>query len=294
MKSLFTFLLIITVFGVSAQEGVIVKYFDSLWHPSTKENGYFYTEFKKEDTLYRCTSRYLSSNKLFCVSTFADTNFKRGYGTIVRRFENGQAIDSGFKDNKGRTLFNYHYNDNGNLMTYYSYDTSGKALLILNFYKGGRLQDSITLENDSNYIAYSFYENKKLRARTKWDKDLMGYIGDGFDEFGKLIPNYIFTKSATFEGGPAKWKKFLERNLKSNLPSKNGAPQGKYTVYTYFSVNEKGELSNIVATNNPGYGTKEEAIRVLYKSPNWSPAIKYNIPTVYRAGQAITFVVTDK
>ena len=77
------------------------------------------------------------------------------------------------------------------------------------------------------------------------------------------------------------------------MPSRNGAPKGLYTVNTFFTVDENGILSNIAASNDPGYGTKQEAIRVLKKSPMWSPAIKYNVPTTYRAFQAITFQVSD-
>lgn len=78
MKALFTFFLIITVFSVSAQDGVIVKYFDSSWKPTTKENASFYTHFVKEDTLYKCTSYYAQSNTLYGKSIYADTLLLRG------------------------------------------------------------------------------------------------------------------------------------------------------------------------------------------------------------------------
>ncbi len=294
MKSLFTFFMIVTVLSVSAQEGVIVKYYDTLWHPTIKQFARFYTEFKKVDTLYLCTSRYLPSNKLFCVSTFSDTNFTRGYGLFVRRFENGLKLDSSYIDSKGITLFDYDYDSLGNILKHNYFDTLAKSNTTLYYYKTGQVKDSISIRNDTNNVAYSFYENKKLKARTKWDSNLLAYVGDGFDESGKLIPNYTFIKSAAFKGGHKGWKTYLETHLKGDLPGKKGAPVGRYTVYVYFTVNEKGELSNFYTSNDPGYGTKEEAIRVLKKSPNWSPAIKYNVPNTERECQQVTFVVSEK
>jgi antitoxin component YwqK of YwqJK toxin-antitoxin module len=294
MKSFFTFILVLIALSVSAQEGVIVKYFDSLWHPTIKKYASFYTEFKKKDTVYMCTSRYLSSNKLYCVSTYSDTNFTRGYGTIVTRFENGLAKDSTFITNNGIILFDYYYYNSGSLLKHSYPDTLNKSFTSLYYYKSGKVEDSINIKNDSNNVAYSFYENGLLKARTQWDKDLNEYIGDGFDESGKLIPNYIFIKSASFKGGINEWKKYLGKHIKSSVPAKKGAPVGRYSVYVYFTVNEKGEITNIDASNDPGYGTKEEAIRVIKNSPNWLPSIKYNIPDSEREFQTITFQVANE
>ncbi len=92
----------------------------------------------------------------------------------------------------------------------------------------------------------------------------------------------------------AAWQKYLERNLNSSVPVDNGAPPGKYTVVVSFIVDKTGALSDIKAENDPGYGTKEEAIRVLKKSPNWKPAVQNGRNVIYRQRQSITFVVADE
>ena len=69
---------------------------------------------------------------------------------------------------------------------------------------------------------------------------------------------------------------------------------GLYRVIINFIVDKEGNLSNISAENDPGYGTKEEALRVFDKSPNWEPAIQFNKPVSYRAKQQITFRVTKE
>ncbi len=99
---------------------------------------------------------------------------------------------------------------------------------------------------------------------------------------------------ADFVGGQEAWKKFLERNLNSDVPNENGAPPASYTVVVSFVVDRTGSLSDIKAENDPGYGTKAEAIRVLQKSPRWKPAIQNGREVIYRHRQSITFRVSEQ
>ncbi len=98
---------------------------------------------------------------------------------------------------------------------------------------------------------------------------------------------------AKFPGGRSAWTKFLERNLNSNLPVENGAPPAKYTVVVSFLVDKDGNISEIKAVNDPGFGTAEEAVRVLRKSPKWQPAVQNGRNVIYRQKQSITFIVTE-
>lgn len=98
---------------------------------------------------------------------------------------------------------------------------------------------------------------------------------------------------AKYPGGLSAWTKFLERNLNSSVPVDNGAPPAKYTVVVSFLVDKNGNISEIQALNDPGYGTAQEAVRVLKKSPQWTPAVQNGRNVIYRQKQPITFVVTD-
>jgi protein TonB len=97
---------------------------------------------------------------------------------------------------------------------------------------------------------------------------------------------------AQFPGGLEGWKRYLERNLNKDLPSENGAPPADYTVIVSFIVDRSGNISDVKAENDPGYGTKQEAIKVILKSPKWTPAIQNGREVVYRQKQNITFRVT--
>jgi len=96
---------------------------------------------------------------------------------------------------------------------------------------------------------------------------------------------------AEFPGGAMGWRKFLERNLNSNIPYYRGAPQGKYSVLVNFLVDKEGNVSDVQADPSP-YGTMEEAIRVIKKCPQWKPAVQNGKNVAYRVRQAITFVVS--
>jgi protein TonB len=105
---------------------------------------------------------------------------------------------------------------------------------------------------------------------------------------------YVVQIPAEFPGGVLGWRKYLERNLKSDLPIENGAPTGRYTVVVSFLVDKSGVISDVVAENDPGYGTKAEAIRVIAKGPNWKPAVQNGNKVVYRHKQSITFLVSEE
>lgn len=98
---------------------------------------------------------------------------------------------------------------------------------------------------------------------------------------------------AEFPGGLAGWTKYLERTLNRDLPVENGAPPGKYTVIVSFIVSKTGSISDVTAENDPGYGTKAEAIRVITKGPAWKPAVQNGRNVIYRHKQSITFVVSE-
>jgi protein TonB len=109
--------------------------------------------------------------------------------------------------------------------------------------------------------------------------------------------NKVFTVvqiPAEYPGGIAAWNKYLERNLNSNAPIDNGAPAGRYTVVLSFIVDKTGGISDINAENDPGYGTKEEAVRVLKKGGGWKPAVQNGRNVIYRHRQSITFQVSEE
>ena len=122
--------------------------------------------------------------------------------------------------------------------------------------------------------------------------------GTGVLEAPKVEEDYdkVFTVvqiPAEFPGGLPAWSRYLERNLNRDVPVENGAPAGRYTVIVAFTVSKTGAISDVQAENDPGYGTKAEAIRVITKGPAWKPAVQNGRNVIYRHKQSITFIMSD-
>lgn len=101
----------------------------------------------------------------------------------------------------------------------------------------------------------------------------------------------IFTSvevDAEFKGN---WRAFLERNLNAEVPVENSAPAGRYSVVIQFVVDVNGNVSDIKALTNHGYGMEDEAVRVLKKAAKWEPAIQNGISVKAYRKQPITFDV---
>ena len=110
-------------------------------------------------------------------------------------------------------------------------------------------------------------------------------------------PRIIFAETQVhpeFVGGDEAWSKYLMHNLNRDLPMQKNAPIGKYSVRVSFVVNENGKVSDVLAENNPGYGTAEEAMRVVTESPMWKPAVQNGYTVACKTLQTITFVVSKQ
>ncbi len=106
--------------------------------------------------------------------------------------------------------------------------------------------------------------------------------------------NKIFNKvevEAGFPGGDAAWRNYLQKNLNGSVPVDNGASEGSFTVTIKFVVSKDGSLSDVTCENNPGFGMCEEAIRVIKKTKNWTPAIQNGRNVNAYRRQPITFLV---
>ncbi|WP_125723350.1 energy transducer TonB [Flavobacterium ustbae] len=68
-----------------------------------------------------------------------------------------------------------------------------------------------------------------------------------------------------FPGGQQALELFLKENYKNQQKNLKGR------VYVTFIIEKDGSLSDIKILRDIGYGTGAEAIRVLKKSPKWTP-----------------------
>lgn len=113
----------------------------------------------------------------------------------------------------------------------------------------------------------------------------------------KEEPNKISAPSqqpAKFIGGAAGWQKFLQATINRNVIVDKGGPPGKYAVKLSFIVDKEGDVRDVKALNDPGYGSKEDAMRVLLSSPKWIPAELNGKKVVYRNTITITYMISEE
>ena len=99
---------------------------------------------------------------------------------------------------------------------------------------------------------------------------------------------------AAFPGGEMAWRKFLEKKLNPNVPVDNGAPAGIYKVYIQFVVNKEGNINDVKALTNNGYGMEQEVVRLIRNGPKWVPAIQRGRKVNAYRKQPVTFQVEDE
>ncbi len=96
---------------------------------------------------------------------------------------------------------------------------------------------------------------------------------------------------ATFPGGMVAWKRYLENHLKAQTVVDAGAPAGLYTIRVQFIVDKEGNISEVQALDDVGYGMSTQAIEVIKKGPHWNAAIKDGTPVNYQAVQRVSFQI---
>ena len=77
----------------------------------------------------------------------------------------------------------------------------------------------------------------------------------------------------TFPGGLGEFYKYIAANYK--MPSQQGL-NGK--VFVTFVIDRDGTISEAKILRDIGFGTGEEAVRVLLNSPKWIPGVQNGQP----------------
>jgi Gram-negative bacterial TonB protein C-terminal len=161
---------------------------------------------------------------------------------------------------------------------------------VLSYYKNGRTEDSSYYDDDSKLTnGYHYYQNKQLEMRYYLPAGETKPAIEAYDEAGKKIKNYTYSKEAEFKGGEKAWQAFLLKNLNTELRTQ-GNSDVTVTVKVMFVVNEFGLTAKPKIVESSGISAVDkDAIRVILASPQWNNAVFLNKPVkVYRI-QPITY-----
>ncbi|WP_256002224.1 M56 family metallopeptidase [Pedobacter deserti] len=106
-------------------------------------------------------------------------------------------------------------------------------------------------------------------------------------EGGKVYEFTTIDRQPTFPGGIKEFFAFIQRTVQYPQEALQHNVHGK--VYVSFIVETDGQLANIKIERKLGYGTDEEAVRLIKSSPNWEPGtkdgkpvrVKFNLPIAF-------------
>lgn len=164
--------------------------------------------------------------------------------------------------------------------------------------KDGEYQLSVTFELDNVSNPINSEELKQLADRG----ELPNYLGNlviikAFsDEYDGPLQDDLYDFSSLgqlpeFPGGEKGFRTFLSKNLKYPELAKANKITGR--VFISFVVEKDGSLSDLKVIRGLGYGTDEEAIRVLKNSPKWKPGMINNNPVRVKYVLPIQFQLSE-
>ncbi|QJD78433.1 energy transducer TonB [Spirosoma rhododendri] len=101
------------------------------------------------------------------------------------------------------------------------------------------------------------------------------------------VDGEIFTvveQQPEFPGGMKELGSYMQNNLKYPAAAEKANVQGR--VFVNFIVTKTGEITDVRVLKDVGFGTGEEAVRVVGKMPRWEPGrqgtepvnVRYNLP----------------
>ena len=162
----------------------------------------------------------------------------------------------------------------------------------MKLYRDGKLYswEKVNSEGISQSLTY-FYPNGSKNSEIIWDGNKT-VKETGWDEQGNEIKDFVVHREAKFKGGAEGWRRYLVKNLRMNVPTDAGMPNGMYTSIVEFLVDKEGNISEVVGRSKQGCRPcTVEAVRVIQEGPKWIPAMMNNKPVIYRQRQSITFQV---
>lgn len=92
-------------------------------------------------------------------------------------------------------------------------------------------------------------------------------------------------------GGMAAFSKFISKHLHFPPEAQEAHVGGR--VFVSFIVEKDGSLSSFTILRGPGYGTNEEALRVLKLAPAWVPGLQNDKPVRVQYNIPINFQLND-
>jgi TonB family protein len=309
MKKFILFLYIITAVHTQAQ---VTTYYDWRWKPCDVSLARFFSVVEKTDSGWLRNDFFLATKKLQMAGLYKDeaTEKQNGWFSYFYPNENLSSRGRYVNGKKDGLWLSYHYNgmmsdssfyeagslkgtsiswyNNGYMADSAEYSYDGKAVYISWFDDGSPSSAGRLVNNKKEGAWQYFHKNGKNAALEKYQQgNLVSRIY--YDEKGiQLTDTSNRDQRAVFRGSEIKWRNFLENNLEFPRHVKL-VNTDIITVVLAATINEEGNVEDVYVEIPFDPKFDDEALRVMKKSPKWSPAIDHNRNVKSHIRQPISF-----
>ena len=309
MKILILSFCIITALHTQAQT---TQYYNWQWKPCDVSLARFYAVIKKTDSGWLRNDFFMATHKLQMSGLYKDEATELKNGWFMYFYSNGNLSSAGRYVNgkKGGLWLSYHYN--GTARDSSVYETGNIKGTSIGWYNNGYMADSAVYTSDGKAVYVSWFDdgtpssagrlanNKKegnwqyfnkngnRAALEKYQEDIL-ISRIYYDEHGtQLADTSNRDKGAMFKGSDIKWRNFLENNLEFPRHIKL-VNTDIITVVLNATIDEEGNVGDVYVEIPFTPEFDDEALRVMKKSPKWTPAIKNNRKIKSYIRQPISF-----
>jgi antitoxin component YwqK of YwqJK toxin-antitoxin module len=316
MKPIICLSLFVLSVSIPAAAQKIERAYDHAFR-ETKGAARIYAFIEKQDSLWHMKAYFIPEKSMAREATYKDDSCKIPHGVYSEFYANKQLKTTGRSLNGKQEGVWLRYHENGMLWDSAAYHNGQLTGIRLQWHANGYLSDSSNFAKDGSGVSFSWYDDGKpsgngsyttnSKKGGKWTllqpdgktRAIEEYVNDSmvsvqcFDEKGnRYTDKECAENEAEFKGGQTAWVKYLTNNLNPDVPQKNKAPNGMFTVAMQFIVNTDGKVTDIKPMTNFGFGMEKEAERILKNSPRWNPAFQHGRKVKAYRIQPITFMVS--
>src|SRR5947209_19267561 len=246
----------------------IERYYDMYWSPSDESKATYYSVMIKQDSIWHQQDFFRNTGYLQMDGYFKDTADKIHHGVFHYYHANKLLLSTGaYIDNKRHGLW-LSFHSNGMMSDSVIYDSGRVVGTRMGWYPNGYLSDSSVWNLDGRGVEVTCFDNgtlssvgmfRKGKQNGKWKYyhrngnpsaiEIFNYGSlvsrQYFDEEGKLIADTTNKdRKASFVGGNAAWKKYLEKRL--YFPDNRKIVNANEVVVMITAiVDEEGNLSDV-------------------------------------------------
>lgn len=261
----------------------------------------YYQVFEKKEDEFILKTFNPDKKVVTHYQTYQDEKMNALNGPYKEWYDNGNLWKEGHYENDEKTgRWNFYHQPDGDL---YSYGTYEKGVEHGDWYSVdsiGRITEKYHYLNgqlDGEYLRYDISGNVFQKSSYKLGEEIENEILDSVyyqKQIGNVEVFPVLKECSELEGeerekcGNTKYLQYVYGNIRYPEIARVNDVQGKALIR--FLITKEGKITEIEALRGVCKEIEEECIRIIEKSPEWSPGLKdgkqvnvyFNLPVNFR------------